>query len=86
MFTLDPLTIVLPSKEDKDHPAIDLDLNLPFCCFRPQQLLQVLDTPVVSVFVKQEKTHTLSQLLSSLYPSVGVVLSTAGTADCAVFC
>uniref|UniRef100_A0A3Q3VPS0 UDENN domain-containing protein n=1 Tax=Mola mola TaxID=94237 RepID=A0A3Q3VPS0_MOLML len=42
MFTLHPLTIVLPSREDKDHPAIDLDLNLPFCCFRPQQLLQVL--------------------------------------------
>ncbi|XP_051262918.1 DENN domain-containing protein 3 isoform X2 [Dicentrarchus labrax] len=42
MFTLRPLTIVLPSREDKDHPAIDLDLHLPFFCFRPQQLLQVL--------------------------------------------
>uniref|UniRef100_UPI0037E7B832 DENN domain-containing protein 3-like isoform X2 n=1 Tax=Semicossyphus pulcher TaxID=241346 RepID=UPI0037E7B832 len=42
MFTLRPLTIVLPSREDKDHPAVDLDLNLPFLCFRPQQLLQVL--------------------------------------------
>ncbi|KAE8288754.1 DENN domain-containing protein 3 [Larimichthys crocea] len=42
MFTLRPLTIVLPSQEDKDHPAIDLDLHLPFFCFRPQQLLQVL--------------------------------------------
>ncbi|XP_033496322.2 DENN domain-containing protein 3-like [Epinephelus lanceolatus] len=42
MFTLYPLTIVLPSREDKDHPAIDLDLHLPFFCFRPQQLLQVL--------------------------------------------
>ncbi|XP_031154979.1 DENN domain-containing protein 3-like isoform X2 [Sander lucioperca] len=42
MFTLRPLTIVLPSREDKDHPAIDLDLHLPFICFRPQQLLQVL--------------------------------------------
>ncbi|KAL3060291.1 hypothetical protein OYC64_014785 [Pagothenia borchgrevinki] len=42
MFTLRPLTIVLPSRENKDHPAIDLDLHLPFFCFRPQQLLQVL--------------------------------------------
>uniref|UniRef100_A0A8D3BB48 UDENN domain-containing protein n=1 Tax=Scophthalmus maximus TaxID=52904 RepID=A0A8D3BB48_SCOMX len=42
MFTLRPLTIVLPSREDKDHPAVDLDLHLPFLCFRPQQLLQVL--------------------------------------------
>ncbi|XP_074509876.1 DENN domain-containing protein 3-like isoform X2 [Sebastes fasciatus] len=42
MFTLRPLTIVLPSREDKDHPAVDLDLHLPFICFRPQQLLQVL--------------------------------------------
>lgn len=41
MFTLRPLTIVLPSREDKDHSAIDLDLHLPFFCFRPQQLLQV---------------------------------------------
>uniref|UniRef100_A0A671U674 DENN domain containing 3 n=1 Tax=Sparus aurata TaxID=8175 RepID=A0A671U674_SPAAU len=42
MFTLRPLTIVLPSREDKEHPAVDLDLHLPFFCFRPQQLLQVL--------------------------------------------
>uniref|UniRef100_A0A665WJ76 DENN domain-containing protein 3-like n=1 Tax=Echeneis naucrates TaxID=173247 RepID=A0A665WJ76_ECHNA len=42
MFTLRPLTIVLPSSEDKDQPAIDLDLHLPFLCFRPQQLLQVI--------------------------------------------
>uniref|UniRef100_A0A4W6DXT0 DENN domain containing 3 n=1 Tax=Lates calcarifer TaxID=8187 RepID=A0A4W6DXT0_LATCA len=42
MFTLRPLTIVVPSREDKDHPAIDLDLHLPFLCFRPQQLLQVI--------------------------------------------
>uniref|UniRef100_A0A3Q3GDZ0 DENN domain containing 3 n=1 Tax=Labrus bergylta TaxID=56723 RepID=A0A3Q3GDZ0_9LABR len=46
MFTLRPLTIVLPSREDKDHVAIDLDLHLPFLCFRPQQLLQVLHTLV----------------------------------------
>ncbi|XP_076009823.1 DENN domain-containing protein 3-like isoform X3 [Genypterus blacodes] len=42
MFTLRPLTIVLPSREDKDHPAIDLDLHLPLLCFRPQKLLQVI--------------------------------------------
>ncbi|XP_029927872.1 DENN domain-containing protein 3-like isoform X2 [Myripristis murdjan] len=42
MFALRPLTIVLPSREDKDHPAVDLDLHLPFLCFRAQQLLQVI--------------------------------------------
>ncbi|XP_067366197.1 DENN domain-containing protein 3-like isoform X2 [Channa argus] len=42
MFTLHPLTIILPPQEDKDHPAIDLDLHLPFLCFRPHQLLQVM--------------------------------------------
>ncbi|XP_030014403.1 DENN domain-containing protein 3-like isoform X2 [Sphaeramia orbicularis] len=42
MFSLRPLTIILPSGEDKDHPPVDLDLHLPFLCFRPQQLLQVL--------------------------------------------
>ncbi|XP_061572742.1 DENN domain-containing protein 3-like isoform X2 [Cololabis saira] len=42
MFTLRPLTITLPSREDKDHPAIDLELHLPLLCLRPQQLLQVL--------------------------------------------
>nr|XP_046255892.1 DENN domain-containing protein 3-like isoform X2 [Scatophagus argus] len=42
MFALHPLTIVLPSREDKDCPPIDFDLHLPFFCFRPQQLLQVL--------------------------------------------
>ncbi|MED6257748.1 hypothetical protein ATANTOWER_030759 [Ataeniobius toweri] len=42
MFTLRPLTIILPSREDKNLPAVDLDLHLPFLCFRPQQLLLVL--------------------------------------------
>ncbi|XP_056142599.1 DENN domain-containing protein 3-like [Lampris incognitus] len=42
MFSLRPLTIVLPSREDKDRSAVDLDLHLPFLCFRPQQVLQVL--------------------------------------------
>ncbi|XP_061771718.1 LOW QUALITY PROTEIN: DENN domain-containing protein 3-like [Nerophis ophidion] len=42
VFTLHHLTIELPSREDKDHPAVDLDLHLPFLCFRPQPLLQVL--------------------------------------------
>ncbi|XP_061676537.1 DENN domain-containing protein 3-like isoform X2 [Syngnathoides biaculeatus] len=42
MFTLHPLMIELPSREDKDYPAVDLDLHVPFLCFRPHQLLQVL--------------------------------------------
>ncbi|KAM4601561.1 DENN domain-containing protein 3-like [Polymixia lowei] len=42
MFVLRPLNIVLPSREDKDRPAVDLDLHLPLLSFRSQQLLQVL--------------------------------------------
>ncbi|XP_055359180.1 DENN domain-containing protein 3-like isoform X2 [Betta splendens] len=42
MFSLPPLTIVLPPQEDADHPVIDLALHLPFLCFRPQQLLQLI--------------------------------------------
>ncbi|CAN9514261.1 unnamed protein product [Ophioblennius macclurei] len=42
MFTLHPLTITLPSSEDKNQPALDLDLHLPFICFKPQQLLLIL--------------------------------------------
>lgn len=41
MFSLRPLTIVLPSREDKEHPVVDLDLHLPLLCFRSTQLLQV---------------------------------------------
>ncbi|KAM9418343.1 DENN domain-containing protein 3-like isoform 1-T2 [Salvelinus alpinus] len=42
VFSLRPLQIGLPSREDKDRPAVDLDLHLPFLCFRPQQLLQII--------------------------------------------
>uniref|UniRef100_A0A3Q1EI06 DENN domain containing 3 n=1 Tax=Acanthochromis polyacanthus TaxID=80966 RepID=A0A3Q1EI06_9TELE len=42
MFELRPLTVILPAKADKDLPAVDLDLHLPFLCLRPQQLLQVM--------------------------------------------
>ncbi|KAJ8273365.1 hypothetical protein GJAV_G00100790 [Gymnothorax javanicus] len=41
-FSLRPLQIVLPSREDKDTPVVDLDLHLPFLCFRPKQLLQII--------------------------------------------
>uniref|UniRef100_A0A673MSG5 DENN domain-containing protein 3-like n=1 Tax=Sinocyclocheilus rhinocerous TaxID=307959 RepID=A0A673MSG5_9TELE len=42
MFTLRPLTIVLPSREDKYHPVIDLDLHLPLLCFKSRELLQII--------------------------------------------
>lgn len=53
MFNLHPLTIVLPSREDKDHPLVDLDLHLPLICFRPRQLLQVSDTAFVSASARR---------------------------------
>ncbi|XP_029588566.1 DENN domain-containing protein 3 isoform X1 [Salmo trutta] len=42
VFSLRPLQIGLPPREDKDRPAVDLDLHLPFLCFRPRQLLQII--------------------------------------------
>ncbi|KAL2080253.1 hypothetical protein ACEWY4_024046 [Coilia grayii] len=42
VFCLRPLQIFLPSREDKERPAVDLDLHLPFLCFRPQQLLEII--------------------------------------------
>ncbi|XP_055084206.1 DENN domain-containing protein 3-like isoform X1 [Periophthalmus magnuspinnatus] len=42
MFSLRPLTITVPSGEDRDSPTVDLQLHLPLLCFTPQQLLQVL--------------------------------------------
>lgn len=84
MFTLRPLTIVLPSREDKDHPAIDLDLHLPFFCFRPQQLLQVLGLYLLCQVSKTGKGLQWFPVLSLV--SVGAGLSIAGTADCAIFC
>ncbi|KAM9385934.1 DENN domain-containing protein 3 [Pholidichthys leucotaenia] len=41
-FSLRPLQVVLPSKEDQDSPVIDIDLHLPFLCFTHSSLLQVL--------------------------------------------
>uniref|UniRef100_A0A8C9W8E9 DENN domain-containing protein 3 n=1 Tax=Scleropages formosus TaxID=113540 RepID=A0A8C9W8E9_SCLFO len=37
----DFLFMLLPSP-DKEQPAVDLDLHLPFLCFKPRQLLQVI--------------------------------------------
>ncbi|XP_060948450.1 DENN domain-containing protein 3 [Limanda limanda] len=41
-FSLRPLQVVLPSREDQDSPVIDIDLHLPFLCFTHTTLLQVL--------------------------------------------
>ncbi|KAG9278943.1 DENN domain-containing protein 3 isoform X1 [Astyanax mexicanus] len=41
-FNLKPLEIVLPPREEMDRPVVDLDLHLPFLCFRPEQILQVI--------------------------------------------
>ncbi|XP_030638253.1 DENN domain-containing protein 3 [Chanos chanos] len=42
MFNLQSLMIVLPPREDKDQPVVDLDLHLPFLCFKPRELLQII--------------------------------------------
>ncbi|XP_076865974.1 DENN domain-containing protein 3 isoform X2 [Brachyhypopomus gauderio] len=41
-FSFKPLQIVLLPREDMDWPVVDLDLQLPFLCFRPKQILQVI--------------------------------------------
>ncbi|KAK1880297.1 DENN domain containing protein 3 [Dissostichus eleginoides] len=41
-FSLRPLHVFLPSKEDQDSPLIDIDLHLPLLCFTHTTLLQVL--------------------------------------------
>ncbi|KAL2083902.1 hypothetical protein ACEWY4_019420 [Coilia grayii] len=42
VFNLSPLVIVLPSREDRYHPVVDLDLHLPFLCFQTRELLQII--------------------------------------------
>ncbi|XP_061521113.1 DENN domain-containing protein 3 isoform X1 [Phycodurus eques] len=41
-FSLRPLQVVLPSREDQDGPIIDVDLHLPLLCFSYTTLLQIL--------------------------------------------
>uniref|UniRef100_A0A672Z9Z8 DENN domain containing 3 n=1 Tax=Sphaeramia orbicularis TaxID=375764 RepID=A0A672Z9Z8_9TELE len=41
-FSLRPLQVVLPSREDQDSPLIDIDLHLPFLCFTHTNLLLIL--------------------------------------------
>uniref|UniRef100_A0A3B3BZP5 DENN domain containing 3 n=1 Tax=Oryzias melastigma TaxID=30732 RepID=A0A3B3BZP5_ORYME len=41
-FSLRPLQVLLPSREDPDSPLVDMDLHLPLLCFSHTALLQVL--------------------------------------------
>nr|DBA23953.1 TPA: hypothetical protein GDO54_011664 [Pyxicephalus adspersus] len=42
VFNMKPLQIFFPSREDLESPVIDLDLHLPFLCFTPKQVLQIM--------------------------------------------
>ncbi|KAG8515468.1 DENN domain-containing protein 3, partial [Galemys pyrenaicus] len=42
VLSMKPLQVVFPSRADPESPLIDLDLHLPFLCFRPEKVLQVL--------------------------------------------
>ncbi|XP_056378823.1 LOW QUALITY PROTEIN: DENN domain-containing protein 3 [Hyla sarda] len=42
VFNMKPLQIVFPSREELESPIIDLDLHLPFLCFSPKQVLQIM--------------------------------------------
>uniref|UniRef100_A0A673LLK7 DENN domain-containing protein 3 n=1 Tax=Sinocyclocheilus rhinocerous TaxID=307959 RepID=A0A673LLK7_9TELE len=42
VFNLRPFQIELPSRLDVDRPVMDLDLHLPFLCFKPKQILCIL--------------------------------------------
>nr|XP_020660207.1 DENN domain-containing protein 3 isoform X4 [Pogona vitticeps]XP_020660208.1 DENN domain-containing protein 3 isoform X4 [Pogona vitticeps] len=37
-----PIQVIFPSQEDPDSPIVDLDLHLPFLCFKPEQVLQII--------------------------------------------
>ncbi|XP_017282325.1 DENN domain-containing protein 3 [Kryptolebias marmoratus] len=54
-FSLRPLQVVLPSREDQDSPIIDIDLHLPLLCFTPTTLLQVL-----SCLLQEQRTVLFS--------------------------
>ncbi|KAM9307899.1 DENN domain-containing protein 3 [Gastrophryne carolinensis] len=42
VFNMKPLQIFFPSREDPESPVIDLDLHLPFLCFTPKLVLQIM--------------------------------------------
>ncbi|KAG8441577.1 hypothetical protein GDO86_010673 [Hymenochirus boettgeri] len=44
VFNMKPLQIVFPSREDIDSPLIDFELHLPFLCFSPKQVLQIMSS------------------------------------------
>ncbi|XP_026104739.1 DENN domain-containing protein 3-like isoform X2 [Carassius auratus] len=44
VFNLRPFLIELPSRLDVDRPVMDLDLHLPFLCFKPKQILQIISS------------------------------------------
>lgn len=49
-FSLRPLQVVLPSREDQDRPVLDIDLHLPFLLFSHTALLQVIPATPFTVF------------------------------------
>ncbi|XP_067834570.1 DENN domain-containing protein 3 isoform X2 [Heptranchias perlo] len=42
VFNMKPLQVVLPSRKDPKYPVVDLDLHIPFLCFKPKCILQIL--------------------------------------------
>ncbi|XP_050993217.1 DENN domain-containing protein 3 isoform X2 [Labeo rohita] len=44
VFNLRPFQIELPSRLDADRPVMDLDLHLPFLCFKPKHILQIISS------------------------------------------
>ncbi|KAK2887705.1 hypothetical protein Q8A67_015933 [Cirrhinus molitorella] len=44
VFNLRPFQIELPSRLDVDRPVMDLDLHLPFLCFKPKHILQIISS------------------------------------------
>ncbi|XP_058132085.1 DENN domain-containing protein 3 isoform X2 [Dasypus novemcinctus] len=42
IVNMKPLQVVFPSRADPESPVVDLDLHLPFLCFKPEKVLQIL--------------------------------------------
>ncbi|XP_073677609.1 DENN domain-containing protein 3-like [Garra rufa] len=74
VFNLRPFLIELPSRLDVDRPVLDLDLHLPFLCFKPKHILQ----DPSAIRSSQKNTFTADSVSLSLFNAAGKLKDTAG--------
>lgn len=74
-FSLRPLQVVLPSREDPDGPLVDMDLHLPLLCFSHTVLLQVIRRDM------EEDQNSQECFLRRSFCRPGALLSSPRTQD-----